>query len=661
MQSEFGANLALSYRVSIGGKKMMFRTTFLSTCSALAFLAVQFLPSSEAHAFEGAIPLEAVEENDVYSPFAGRDYPDQVLFGDLHFHTEISFDAGLIGTSLNMHDAFRVARGEKILSNTGQPIQLIRPLDFLAITEHAEMLGLATAMRTSDPRLLQDEWGRRTYELFNSGQQGRMAAFADIIDVGTVQGRDPTAGLGLDGDLWRDIIETVDQYDDPGSFTALSGFEWTFTPKGDNLHRVILFGDGADKTSRTTPLAFFDAPDPELLWDYLAAYEADTGGRAIAVPHNANMSNGLMFTKTKFDGSPMDADYAAKRIRWEPMHEMTQIKGDEETHPLLSPDDEFADFESWDVGNLSGSAPKAPEMLRYEYARSALKVGLELKNEIGVNPYKFGLYGTTDAHTAIPTTREDNYFGKYQHTEPSPNRHNMDVIPADDPSLRIVTAQESAAGLTAVWARENTRDEVFGAITRKEAYATTGSRIRVRVFGGWDFEEADVAAPDFVATGYRRGVPMGGDLSAAPENGAPRILVHALRDPDGANLDRVQVIKGWLDANGESHERIYDVAVSDGRSIDEDGRCREPVGSTVDVPNATYSNTIGAAALSAFWQDPEFDPAEEAFYYVRVIEIPTPRWTTHDAAVFGVPLPDSVPPSVQDRAYTSPIWYTTDG
>lgn len=320
---------------------------------------------TQSVAFEGVVSPDTVDGTADYSPFVHRAYPDQVLFGDLHFHTEISFDAGLIGTSLNMHDAFRVARGEKILSNTGQPIQLIRPLDFLAITEHAEMLGLATAMRTADPRLLADDWGRRTYELFNSGQDGRMAAFADIIDVGTVQGRDPTAGLGLDGDLWLHIVETVDQYNDPGNFTALSGFEWTFTPKGDNLHRVIPFGDGADKTSRTTPLAFFDAPDPELLWDYLAAYEAGTGGRAIAVPHNANMSNGLMFTKNKFDGSPMDADYAAKRIRWEPMHEMTQIKGDEETHPALSPDDEFADFESWDVGNLSGTSAKTPEMLRY--------------------------------------------------------------------------------------------------------------------------------------------------------------------------------------------------------------------------------------------------------------------------------------------------------
>ncbi|MEM6579197.1 MAG: DUF3604 domain-containing protein [Pseudomonadota bacterium] len=635
-------------------KSSVYRAAFASVALACGGLG---LPSV---AFEGVVSEDTVREQRIYSPFVGRAYPDQVLFGDLHFHTEISFDAGLIGTSLNMHDAFRIARGEKIVSNTGQPVQLIRPLDFLAITEHAEMLGLATAIRASDPRLLADEWGRRTYDKFNSGQEGRMAAFADIIRIGTVEGRDPMEGAGLDGDIWLDIIETVDQYNSPGQFTAIAGFEWTSTPLGDNLHRVVLFRDGADKTSQTRPFGFFgDNTNPERLWDYLEVYEENTGGQVIAVPHNANMSNGLMFAPTKYDGSPMDAEYATRRSRWEPMHEMTQIKGDEETHPALSPDDEFADFESWDVGNLAGSAPKEPDMLRFEYARSALKVGLEIERDIGVNPFKFGFYGTTDAHTAIPTTREDNYFGKYQHTEPSPNRHNIDVIPADDPALRIITAQESAAGLTAVWARENTREEVFDALTRKEAYATTGSRMRLRVFGGWDFAESDLGASDFAAIGYGGGVPMGGDLSGAPDGEAPKFIIRALRDPDGANLDRVQIIKGWIDASGETFERVYDVAVSGDRAIGEDGRAREPVGNTVDIENATYTNTIGAVGLQGFWQDPDFDPGEDAFYYVRALEIPTPRWTTYDAAFFDIPLPEVVPPTVQDRAYSSPIWYVS--
>ncbi|MEP1352919.1 MAG: DUF3604 domain-containing protein [Tateyamaria sp.] len=617
------------------------------------------LASTSALAFEGVVSEATVAEGTDYSPFVDRSYPDRVLFGDLHFHTEISFDAGLVGTSLNIHDAFRVARGERIISNTGQSVQLIRPLDFLAITEHAEMLGLATAVRAADPRLLADDWGRLTYERFNSGQEGRMAAFADIIEIAAVQGRDPTAGLDLDGDLWDEIIETVDAYYEPGVFTTLSGYEWTSTPLGNNLHRVIVFGDGAERTRQTRPFTYFESEDPEPLWDHLANYEKMTGGSAISVPHNGNISNGIMFAPTKFDGSPMDADYAAKRIRWEPMHEVTQIKGDEETHPMLSPDDEFADFETWDVANISGTVAKTPEMLRYEYGRSALKVGLEVQRQTGVNPFKFGFYGTTDTHTALPTTREDNYFGKYQHTEPSPNRHNIDVIPADDPALRILTAQESAAGLTAVWARENSREEVHGAIKRKEAYATTGSRIRVRVFGGWNFNADDLSAPDFAAHGYRNGVPMGGDLSNAPENATPGFLVRALRDPDGANLDRVQIIKGWIDESGETFERIYDMAVSGEREIGADGRAREPVGSTVNVEMATYNNSIGAATLDGYWQDPEFDPSQDAFYYVRVMEIPKPRWTTIDAAFYDIPLPDIVPAEVQDRAYTSPIWYNS--
>ena len=631
-----------------------------SFSAALIGVSLSFSPTA-ALAFEGNLAPEIDACTGDYSPFVGRAYPDEVLFGDLHFHTEISFDAGLVGTSLSVHDAFRVARGEKIISNTGQPVQLIRPLDFLAITEHAEFLGVATALKGSDPRMLGNEAGKRIYDQFNAGQEGRMAAFADIIEMATVEGIDPFAELGLAGSIWDELLPVIDEYNNPGTFTTLAGFEWTFTPKGDNLHRIILFRDKAETIGKVRPLSFFEAPDPELLWDYLAVYEKSTGGSAIAVPHNANLSNGLMFSDRMFNGKPMTKEYAAKRSRWEPMHEMTQIKGDEETHPLLSPDDEFANFENWDVGNLSGRVAKTPEMLQYEYARSALKLGLKLGRELGANPYKFGLYGTTDAHTAIPTSREDNYFGKYQHTEPSPNRHNIPVIPAEDPKLRILTAQESAAGLTAVWARENTREEVFDALTRKEAYATTGSRIRVRVFGGWNFSADDVDASDFVAHGYRNGVPMGGDLTDAPDGGAPRFLVSAARDPDGANLDRVQVIKGWVDAAGETHERIYDVAVSDGRAIGADGRCREAVGSTVDIEKATYTNAIGAPVLSAHWQDPNFDAAEDAFYYVRAIEIPKPRWTTHDAAFFNIPLPDTVPPTVQDRAYTSPIWYTTKG
>jgi len=600
---------------------------------------------------------DLAEERD-YSPFADRAYPDQVLFGDTHYHTNLSFDAGLVGTRLGIDEGFRFARGETVVSNSGQRVQLIRPLDFLVLTDHAEFIGLAPMIHSSDPNLLADPWGRWVHERFNAGPEGRAEAFGNIIEWGTVKMENPFSSDAAARGIWLDTVAKVETYNEPGRFTAMTGFEWSSSPKGDNLHRCVIYADGPDKTSQTLPFGLFDGGDPEDLWDYMGGYEERTGGRILAIPHNGNVSNGLMFSGVDSEGSKLTRAYAESRARWEPLHETTQIKGDEETHPFLSPEDEFADFETWDVSNLSGSAPKKDEMLQYEYSRSALQLGLKLGKELGANPYKFGMIGASDTHTALSTTREDNYFGKYQSTEPSPDRHNDEVIPADDPSLRILTSQESASGLSGVWARENTREAIFDSLRRKEVYATTGTRIRVRVFGGWDFAANDLVQGDFVAKGYRRGVPMGGDLWDAPAETAPSFMIRALRDPDGANLDRVQVIKGWLDSQGETHERIYDVAVSDGRTVGEDGRCREPVGNTVNIPTATFTNTIGDAMLAAHWTDPDFDSAEHAFYYVRVLEIPTPRWTTYDAAFYGIDLPNNVPATIQDRAYTSPIWYT---
>ncbi len=593
----------------------------------------------------------------IYSPYAGRRYADQVFFGDTHFHTNLSFDAGLVGTTLGVDEGYRFARGEKVISNTGQPVQLIRPLDFLVITDHAEMIGLAPMIQESNPALLEDPWGKWVHERFNAGPEGRMEAFQNIIEAG-VKGINPFTSDKAARSIWVDFVEKADAYDSPGRFTAMTGFEWSSTPDGDNLHRVVVFRDGSDKTRRTIPYSLFDSMNPEDLWKYLANYEKEVGGRVLAIPHNGNLSNGLMFAEKTFSGGKLSREYGEKRARWEPIIEVTQVKGDGETHPQLSTRDEFADYETWDLSNLSGSAPKEPEMLQHEYARSALKLGLAIGKETGANPYKFGLSGASDSHTGLSTTREENYFGKYRKTEPSPDRHDQEVIPSDDPSLRIYTSQEAASGLTAVWARENTRAEIFDAMKRKEVYGTTGTRIRVRVFGGWDFTADDMARSDFVALGYARGVPMGGDLKKASGGKAPSFLIRALRDPDGANLDRIQVIKGWLDAKGETHERIYDVAVSDGRTIGADGRCKQPVGNTVDVEKATFANSIGDAVLAAHWTDRDFDPKQGAFYYVRVLEIPTPRWTTYDAAFFGIDRPDNVPATLQDRAYTSPIWYT---
>lgn len=592
-----------------------------------------------------------------FSPFVGQSHPSQLLFGDTHLHTNLSPDAGLVGTTLSVEDAYRFAAGEELESNTGQRVRLVRPLDFLVVTDHAEYMGLAPMIRESDPVLLADEYGRWLYDNFRAGPEGRGKAFKSIV-ADAVAGNNRLAESEMAESIWQGFTKTSDQYNRPGQFTAFIGFEWSAMPNGNNLHRVVVFRDGADKAAQVLPFGTFDSSNPEDLWDYLADYEDKTGGDVLAIPHNGNLSNGVMFSNKQSTGEEMDRDHAQKRIRWEPIIEATQMKGDGETHPRFSTEDEFADFENWDVANIDGSTPKEDWMFQYEYARPALQVGLKLGEALGVNPYKFGLSAATDSHTALATSREENYFGKLAKSEPSTKRQKNVVIPAQDPELNIFTSQEVASGLTAVWATENTRGAIFDAMRRKEVYATTGNRLKVRMFGGWDFEKADATKPDYVVQGYSRGVPMGGDLTSAPAGRSPRLLVSAQRDADGANLDRVQVIKGWLDNKGELQERIYDVAVSDSREIGDDGRAREAVGNTVNVEKATYTNTIGASSLSAHWEDPDFDAGQPAFYYVRVLEIPTPRWTTYDAARLGVTLPENVPATIQDRAYTSPIWYT---
>jgi len=391
----------------------------------------------------------------------------------------------------------------------------------------------------------------------------------------------------------------------------------------------------------------------------MEGYETATNGQVLAIPHNGNWSNGLMFSLETLDGRPLDRAYAEARSRWEPIYEVTQMKGDGETHPFLSSNDEFADFEPWDKANVPATVAKEDWMYQYEYARQALRNGLAQGAKLGVNPFKFGMIGSTDSHTSLATSREDNFFGKLPHMEPSDHRAEEPLInsPLGDRYTQF-GSETGAAGLAAVWSRENTRASLWDSMKRKEVYATTGSRISVRVFAGWDFKSDEVERQDFAKQGYKRGVPMGGDLSAAPKGKAPTFMIRALRDPDNANLDRIQIIKGWADKSGKTHERIYDVAVSDGRKIGKDGRCKTPVGSTVDVKDASYTNTIGDPLLTAHWVDPDFDPKQRAFYYVRVIEIPKPRWTAYDAKFFKIKMPEGTKMTVQDRAYTSPIWYT---
>lgn len=601
-----------------------------------------------------------------YSPYIQHDYPDQVLFGDTHLHTAYSADAGLVGATLGPDDAYRFAKGETVTSSNGIPARLQRPLDFLVVADHAENLGLTIALNEDSPILQNNDWGRGLIKVYAPRNQDAMAkaylywASAFALDR---QGGDPLAGTGLDKTMWQRMTEAAERHNNPGAFTALIGYEWTSGPGGNNLHRNIIFRDGKDKADQIVPFNSYDSEDPEDLWKWMEEYERRTGGQVLAIPHNGNLSNGLMFDDvTLTDKRPLDAAYAEQRNRWEPVYEVTQIKGDGEAHPMLSPDDAFADYGTWDKGSF-GPEPKTPEMLPREYAREALKRGLAYEADLGVNPFKFGMIGSTDSHTALSTAQEDNFFGKVTMVEPTadPIRFEEAITgrtTPDDPSDDIVHGKALASGLAAVWATENTREQVWDALKRKEVFATTGTRIRVRVFAGTDFAEEDLARSDFAAYGYKMGVPMGGDLTGLAA--APKLLIRALRDPDGANLDRVQVIKGWLDAAGRPQERVYDVACSGERKI-VGGKCDRAVGNTVDVASATYTNAIGAPFLESFWEDPEFNPAVRAFYYVRVLEIPTPRWTTYDAAFFGIDRPDFVEPTQQERAYTSPIWYTPGG
>ena len=595
-----------------------------------------------------------------YSPYLDRGYPDRVYFGDTHLHTSYSTDAGMMGCRLGPEEAYRFARGEEVTSSTGVRARLQRPLDFLVVADHSENLGLAPMIAESNPDLLKTEWGRMVHDLVKSGKGGD--AYNAWGEKMTAR-QDPLKGSdAIIRSMWERETTAAEKYNDPGKFTALIGFEWTSSPNGNNLHRNVIFRDGKDKADQVIPFSQYDSVDPEDLWKWMNETEKKTGGRVLAIPHNGNLSSGLMFDAvTLTTKKPLDRDYAQRRMRWEPVYEVTQMKGDGEAHKALSPNDEFSDFETWDRGSF-GPEPHTPDMLPREYAREALKRGLAYEQKLGVNPFKFGMIGSTDSHTALSTTTEDNFFGKITPLEPSahPERFNEIITGrlSKDPAQRQFAWQTSASGLAAVWATENTREALWDALARKEVYATTGTRLMVRIFAGYDFTPEDVQRHDFAKYGYQKGVPMGGDLSAAPAGKAPAFLIRALRDADGANLDRIQVIKGWLDGSDKTQEKIWDVAVSRDRKIEADGRCKTPVGNTVNVPDASYKNTIGAPILSGYWKDPNFDAKQRAFYYVRVIEIPTPRWTTYDAKIFGVKLPPNCPTSIQDRAYTSPVWYT---
>jgi hypothetical protein len=629
-----------------------------TTALCLASLLITFPAASQDFGNAEEFAAGTLRQRE-YSPYVGRGYPTQVFWGDTHLHTNISVDAGMFGNRLGLEEAYRFARGEEVVSSTGVRARLSRPLDFLVVADHSDGYGLFPKLISGEPKLMQDETARRWNRAFNQGGQTAVEATLELIDMFS-RGEVPFDFNDPEfvGPVWEDVIEAAERYNEPGVFTAFIGYEWTsLAPPGNNLHRVLVYRDGASRASQKQPMTTEMSIDPEDLWTYMADYESKTGGRILAIAHNGNLSNGMMFSVEDMDGNPLTRAYAETRLRWEPLYEVTQIKGDGEAHPLLSPDDEFADYETWDLGNLNLSQAKSEEMLQYEYGRSGLKLGLKLEAELGVNPFQFGMIGSTDSHTSLAAVEEESFFGKHSGNEPNPERTAHVSIGAPDGSMAYMGWDMASSGFAAVWATENTREAIWDAMDRREVYATTGPRMLVRFFGGFDFTEADARSRFPGQAGYTKGVPMGGQLSGAEKGEALSFLVAALKDPYGGNLDRIQIVKGWMDTRGELHERVYDVAVSDGRTIGSDGRAREPVGNTIDVENATWLNTIGDPELIAVWQDPEFDTSERAFYYARVIEIPTPRWTAYDAFRFGIEMPDEVEMTTQERAYTSPIWY----
>lgn len=576
--------------------------------------------------------------------------PSEVFWGDTHLHTNLSMDAGAFGNRIGMDEAYKFARGEEVTSSTGLKTKLARPLDFLVIADHSDGMGLFPAIVNKDEWATELEEYPRWRKMYDEGQNSEMAL--DIIknfSQGNFSFK--TNDPKIMKPLWEKVVAAAEKYNEPGKFTAFIGYEWTSLIKGNNLHRNVIYRDNGDKAVTQVPYTNEDSSDPEKLWENLASYEERTGGQVLAIPHNGNLSNGMMFMEETISGKAFDAAYLKKRAKWEPLYEVTQIKGDGEAHPFLSPNDEFADYENWDYGNLDLSTLKTNDMLEHEYARSALKIGLKYKTSMGTNPYKFGMIGSTDSHTSLATADDNNFFGKASNVEPSKERWDHPFVESD--KATIYTWQTLASGYAAVWAHENTRASIWDAMARKETYGTTGSRMQIRFFGGWDYQDSDLS--NLVDVGYGKGVPMGGDLNNAGSK-SPTFMVHTLMDPLNGSLDRIQIVKGWANADGTLGEKVYDVVWSGDRKMDNNGKVPS-VGNSVNLEDGTWDNSIGATELKAVWSDPDFDAALEAFYYVRVLEIPTPRWTLFDKIQYGAELSAEIPLTQTERGYTSPIWY----
>ncbi len=628
-------------------------------CSVLALTLVG-CPKKDKEAPKEApkeTPKEVTEKPDPTTPPVAKPAANAtaVFFGDTHLHTNLSPDAFAMGTTgIGLEDAYKFAKGGALEHPiTKKQVKLGTPLDFLVIADHAEMTGVPLGAIAGDETILATETGKRWSKMLKAGQGKELfiGEFGKALNTGVAIPDFDTDAIKRGP--WEKIIAAADKANDPGKFTAFIGWEWTSTPGGKNLHRVVFTDRDASEATKFLPFSALDSDAPEKLWEWLTKTSKELSIPFVAIPHNPNISGGLMFPLNSTDGKPLDAAYARMRMTWEPVIEATQIKGDSEVHPKFSPNDEFADFEQWiwalDFEAIkSGNSTITPD--KGDYARSGLLRGLEQETKLGVNPYKFGMVGSSDAHTGMAALEEDNFQGKF--LQDGVNKTKFEPLEG-----AITGDGMSASGLAAVWATENTRSAIFDSFKRKETYATTGTRISLRMFAGWEYSADDATKPNLAEIGYKKGVPMGGDLSKAPEGKAATLLIHASKDPKGANLDRVQVVKGWVDAEGKSHEKVYDVVWSGDRKADDKGKV-PAVGNTVDIKTAKWENSIGEAQLATAWTDPDFDASQRSFYYVRVLEIPTPRHTLFASIENGTKHPKNRPATIQERAYSSPIWYT---
>jgi hypothetical protein len=581
---------------------------------------------------------------------ADRPVPHRnAYFGAVHVHTSYSFDAFTNGSITTPANAYEWAQGQAIPGGVAGPALKIKtPLDFYAVSDHAEFMGVFRLMSDPSSPLSKLPIAKR---ITSKDQNEALQAFAEILRDMSEERVDPAlSDPAISRGVWHDIVETADRFNRPGFFTTFPAFEWTSNPNKRNLHRVIVFRDSASVPE--LPISALDTEKPEALWQWMER-QRSKGATLLAIPHNGNASDGLMFSLLDSDGKPLTDDEIAHRAINEPLYEISQIKGTSETTPELSPNDEFAGFELWNY-TLSADAER-PTHPRGSYARQALLDGLSFAAHGRGNPFKTGFIGDSDTHNAAASNEEDNYTGKFAfETDPS---HRLKGLPGQPPAQLQQVREFSSGGLAGVWAEENTRASIFDAMVRKETFGTSGPHISVRFFGGWNFTNKDAKGIDLARIGYTKGVPMGSDLPRAPSGRKPTFLVAAQKDPKSGNLDRIQIVKGWIDSTGAQHQQIYDVAWSGHRKVDGSGRLPD-VGNTVNVKTATYTNTIGATTLAAAWTDPDFDAASHAFYYARVIEIPTPRWSTYDAAHLGIEIPGGLPPSIQERAWSSPIWFS---